>query len=368
MSIFKKLFNKNDEESNDSFHTFKIFNIIRETPKAVTLVFEKPAIGFDYQSGQYLTLKTSIDGKEVQRPYSLCSMPDEDILKVTIKETEDGYFSKYANQKLKKGDEIEIMPPGGSFTYEPKSAKNILCVAGGSGITPIYSIINNALSNDPNSFVYLIYGNRSENDIIFKKDIDSLKQSFGDRLSIVHVLSDENDSSFTNYNGYLNEGLLSELQTELISFQKVDAFYLCGPEPMIDVVEQALGSHSIPKENINKELFTAPTNLSEEVVDINDVKSSSVIKGTYSGKEFSIDYTDPKKSILDTALDAGFKIPFSCINGVCSTCSAKLISGTVKMNQNFALEEEDVQNGYILTCQSFPTSPEVEINWDDNKM
>ena len=379
MSIFKKLFQSNKPSkttNNNKFYTFPVANIIRETERAVSLVFDKPEEGFDFKPGQYLTLKKEVDGEELRRAYSLCNLPEENTLKVTVKETKDGYFSKYVNNELEIGDLVDVFPPRGQFTFSPDSnnKRHIVCFAGGSGITPISSIVQSLLTNEPESRVTLFYGNRTQDDIIFKSYFEELEKRHGHRFKLVHILSDEDVSDFTTYYGFIDAEKVSEFSKEYFQTTTVDTFYLCGPGNMTAIISEALHQLGVAEGKIKTELFSAPLPDDEsDEEQKNEVENDDVVEGAtiyakYSGEERKIIYQQRKKSVLDTALDAGMSIPFSCLNGVCSTCSARLVKGTVTMDQNFALEEEDLDAGYILTCQSHPTSKEIEVDWDDNRI
>ncbi len=371
MSIFKKLFKKESKKDNQ-FIDLEVISIIRETPNAVTLVFNKPNSGFDFQSGQYLTLKTSIEGKEVRRAYSLCSLPEEDQLRVTVKETENGFFSKFVNQNCEVGHVFQVMRPMGNFTFTPKASetRHIVAFAGGSGITPIFSIISNGLKHEPNSRFTLIYGNRSTEDIIFHKQIEKLHLEHPSRFEIVHILSEVPNEELTTYSGLVTKELVHQFSTIYFDVNLIDSVYLCGPGPMIIGVEESLIETGLPSKKIHKELFTTP--LEDDSKASSDSTDGIVIpaklKATCQGEQYDLTISDKKKTVLDTALDAGIKAPFSCLNGVCSTCSARLTKGTVTMNQNFTLEEDEIKEGYILTCQSHPTSPELEVNWDNHRI
>jgi len=371
MSIFKKIFSKKSLKTDPDFTSLNVDNFIRETEKAVTLQFDRPD-GFEFQSGQYLTLRTTIDGQIIQRPYSLCSLPSDDFLRVTVKETPEGHFSKYVNQQTILGDSFDVLPPAGLFTFTPDANKkrHIVAFAGGSGITPIFSIINNLLENEPKSKITLVYGNRIETDIIFKNSLNELAENHKNRFQLIHVLSDVEKNHLSEFTGYITVDVLNKLNADYFSLPEIDCFYLCGPGQMVEVIENELLNNGIEADNVKTELFTAPP-----VNDKNGLESEqnediveAEVRLQYNGTEKTVSYTDKSKSLLDTALDNDVKVPFSCMNGVCSTCSAKLEEGTVKMNQNFALENEDVEAGYILTCQSHPTSEKISVNWDDNKI
>ena len=374
MSIFKKLFSSSEEKpKEDKLYSFPIAEIIRETEHAISLVFDKPKEGFDFIPGQYLTLQLTLNGKPERRAYSLCNLPTENQLKVTVKETPDGYFSKHINRELEVGDLVEVLPPRGNFTFEAdvNQQRHIVCFAGGSGITPIFSILQSALENEPNSKVTLFYGNRRQDDIIFKKQLHQLEQNYT-QFELIHILSDEEPSDFTKFYGFIDAEKVKQFANTYFSTEHKKEFYLCGPGTMTTVISDALLNGSFDKKQIHTELFSAPleqgTTNNNETSNGAEVVVGAKIVAKYGGETKEFTYNDTKQSILDLALDNGVKAPFSCLNGVCSTCSAKLKSGTVTMDQNFALEEEELNEGYILTCQSHPTSAKIEVDWDDNRV
>lgn len=375
MSIFKKLFNKADSNQvKNKFYSFPVSNIIRETEHAVTLVFDKPNENFEFNPGQYLTLKLKIHENELHRAYSLCNLPDENTLQVTVKETDDGYFSKYVNNELEIGDLVDVFPPRGKFTFLPNEnqKRHIVCFAGGSGITPIASIIQSVLQNEPNSKATLFYGNRTQNDIIFKNKLKRLETE-SDQFEVIHILSEEQGTDFTDYYGYIDSDKVNLFANKYFHLEEELLFYLCGPEKMTTAIKKSLITLGYDKKLIKTELFTTslPNENGQSIkqIEINsEIVLGATIKAKYSGEQHKLIYVDERKSVLDTALDSGMKIPFSCLNGVCSTCSARLVKGTVVMEQNFALEDEEVQDGFILTCQSRPTSDKIEVDWDDNRI
>ncbi len=374
MSLFKRLFGqkKNDKKAVKSgqFVALHVKKVIRETELAVSLVFDKPESGFDFKSGQYLTLRKTIDGQDIRRAYSLSCLPTDDELKVTIKQTEDGFFSKHVNQKAHVGEVYEVLPPEGLFTYEAKSndSRQLVAFAGGSGITPIFSILNNMLQNEENSRFVLVYGNRDANDIIFKKSLDALADQYPERFELIYVLSDIPDESISPYSGLVTRQLIEQFNTTYFNLDKVDTVFLCGPGAMISSVENVIKDLGFSSSKIKKELFSAPLSSDSASSNGEQVVLPAALTAIYDGQSYDIEMTDSKQSVLDAALDKGIKVPFSCLNGVCSTCSAKLKSGTVKMNQNFTLEREEIAEGYILTCQSHPTSANITVDWDDHRM
>lgn len=373
MSIFKKLFKKKESKTTEEFFKLPVSEIIRETDKAVTLVFEKPEVNFDFKAGQYLTLRAEIDGKQVRRAYSLCSCPSESELKVTVKEIEDGYFSKYVNNNLVVGDLLEVLPPMGRFYLEQKKelGRNIIGFAGGSGITPIFSILKTVLYEEPKSRFTLFYGNRSIDDIIFYEELKQLEKKFYGRFKVIHVFS-EQPSVETPYSGFIDADKVSYFsKTYFDVIDDESLFYLCGPGNMTMNIETALTDLGIASHQIKKELFTAPQ--AEDNQKTKDSKKEGVVDYSkvaikFLGQTHHLEYTNSNKTILDLCLENDIKVSFSCLNGVCSSCSCKVKEGTALMMQNFTLEKEEIAEGYTLSCQAKPTSQTVTLDFDDNRI
>lgn len=373
MSIFKKLFKKKQPKISEEFFKLPIADIIRETDKAVTLVFDKPEVNFEFQPGQYLTLKTKIDGKEVRRAYSLCNRPSESVLKVTVKEIEDGFFSKFVNNELSIGDLLDVLPPKGRFYLEPNAqlGRNIIGFAGGSGITPIFSILKTVLYDEPKSRFTLFYGNRTQNDIIFQKEIQQLEKEFYGRFKVVHILSDEN-SDFTPYRGFIDQEKVTHFAKNYFDvIDEESLFYLCGPGAMTTNISDALKEVGIRENQIKTELFTAPqTNTTETQKSgkQSNIVEQSTVHIKFLGKTHQLEYTNSNKTILDLCLENDIKVSFSCLNGVCSSCSCKIKDGSAEMMQNFTLEKEEIAEGYTLSCQAKPTSNHLTLDFDDNRI
>lgn len=352
------------------FHSLSVKKIVKETADCVSVCFDVPsalAEIFAFSEGQNITLRTSINGEEVRRSYSLCVAPHENILKVAIKKVDAGVFSTYANEVLKVGDVLDVMPPTGRFVSKNK-AGNYLGIAAGSGITPILSLIKHLLHTQPDSKFTLIYGNKSRSSIIFFEEIEALKNKFMQQFTCINILSRELTDATINY-GRINEEKLISLQ-HLVHFKNFDDAYLCGPEEMIFSSAAFLEKHGIVKTNIHFELFTTSVGkrqLTEgkekKIKDIdNSPKSNITIKLDGRTFEFVLGYE--ADNILDAALAVGADLPYACKGGVCCTCRAKLIEGKVHMDVNYALEKEEVEQGFILTCQSHPLTERVVVDFD----
>ncbi len=352
------------------FHALKVKAITKETADCVSVSFNVPnelAADFVFTEGQNITLRTTINGEELRRSYSLCVAPHEKELKVAIKKVDTGLFSSYANDVLKVGDVLDVMPPTGRFTSKNK-AGNYLAIAAGSGITPILSIIKHLLHTQRDSTFTLIYGNKSRSAIIFFEEIEALKNKFMQRFSCINILSRERTDAAINYGRIDAEKLLS--LNKLLDFKSFDDAYLCGPEAMIFSSAAFLEKEGIAKANIHFELFTSSVNKGQKAVDKgqeskeidNSPKSNVVIKLDGRTFEFALGYK--ADNILDAALAQGADLPYACKGGVCCTCRAKLIEGKVHMDVNYALEDEELAQGFILTCQSHPLTENVVVDFD----
>jgi ring-1,2-phenylacetyl-CoA epoxidase subunit PaaE len=357
------------------FHRLTIADIRKETPECVSIAFEIPDTLRDaylFKQGQNITLKSIVQGEEVRRSYSICSSPFDNELRVAIKAVDAGRFSSWANKQLKKGDQLEVMPPTGRFFTDLKTEhqKHYLAFAAGSGITPVISIIKTTLATEPNSRFTLVYGNRNRASIIFKEHLEAIKNRYMDRFTIHHILSREKTDAGINY-GRIDAGKCQQL-SKLINFAKVDETFICGPETMIFSVKNWLEAQGMDKKKIHFELFSSPEGGSKkqeaggEKLEKAAGKTGPVSKVTVKLDGISFDFDLPYDdwSILDAALRKGADLPFACKGGVCATCRAKLIEGKVEMDINYALEPEEMEQGYILTCQSHPRTEKVVVDFD----
>jgi ring-1,2-phenylacetyl-CoA epoxidase subunit PaaE len=354
------------------FHSLTVKEVRRETEDCVSVAFDVPNgeyEAFQFIQGQYLTLKTTINGEDVRRSYSLCSSPLDDELRVAIKKVEGGRFSTFANEVLKAGDTIEAMPPMGHFYTEldPSNQKHYVAFAAGSGITPVMSILKTVLLQEPNSQFTLFYGNRGADAIIFKEELEALKNKFLSRFTLHFILSREHPGSDLFY-GRIDKEKCNAFCNLLIDPDDVDHFFICGPEPMIHAVKETLEEHGATKGKVHFELFTSPVGpLGVQQIrkkkDTPKIESSITI--TLDGNSFSFDLPSSGATILDAALKGGADLPFACKGGVCCTCKAKVLEGEVEMDVNYALEPDEVEAGYVLTCQSHPITQKVSVSFDD---
>jgi len=354
------------------FHSLKIKSITRETPDCVSLAFEVPAELreiFRYQPGQYLTLRREHAGEELRRSYSIASSPLDDEWRVAIKKVPGGRFSTLAVEDgLRPGDTLDVLPPQGRFTptLHPSQARRYALFAAGSGITPILSIARTVLLTEPGSHVYLVYGNRGRNSIIFKEQLEGLKNTFMGRLSVYHILSREQGESDLFF-GRVDYAKTAQLLRQLIPAAGLDESFICGPEEMIHGVRQALAEAGVAPEKIHFELFataggaaskpTAPRPLGDD-----DQKSQVTLR--LDGRAYRLDMSYYGDTVLDAALAAGIDAPYSCKNGMCSTCLARITGGTAAMDVNYSLSEAEVAKGYVLTCQARPTTAAVTVDFD----
>ncbi len=348
-----------------SFHSLSIQEITRETNKSVSITFDVPKAlkeAYAFKAGQYITLKTTVDGLEVRRDYSLCSSPKSGQLKIAIKEINDGTFSAYANNQLKVGDRLEVAPPKGRFIFTPNDSKtkNIAAFAAGSGITPVLSIIKCALEEEIYSKVILVYGNKKTDDTMFLNELLELQHRYKDRFSIQFVFSqaDEDKSIF----GRIEKSTVNYVMKNKHKHVEVDAFYLCGPEAMIHTVKDVLTDHGIEENKIHFELFKAakPAELVEDTVTSGKTKVTIIVDEEETSFEMS-----QKQTILEAALDEDIDAPYSCQGGICSSCLARLKEGKAVMRQNNILTESELAEGLILTCQAQPTTPTIVVDYDD---
>jgi ring-1,2-phenylacetyl-CoA epoxidase subunit PaaE len=353
------------------FHPLRIKNITRETAACVSVEFEVPALlknNFVFKQGQNLTLKTTINNEEVRRSYSICSSPLEEKLKVAIKKVDNGLFSSFANEKLKPGDVLDVMEPSGKFYTElnPVNKKNYLAFAAGSGITPVISIIKTTLETEPASCITLVYGNRSRNSIIFFEELEGLKNKFIDRFNLINILSRERTDSQINF-GKIDTGKLAEME-KLIDYKRMDEIFICGPGEMIFCVKNFLEQKEISSKKIHFELFTTSVRKKSEIRNLkSEIESGPTSKITVKvdGRSFDFDLSlNSDTTILDAALKQGADLPFACKGGMCCTCKAKLLEGEVEMEVHWGLEHEEIEKGFILTCQSHPKTEKVVVDFD----
>ncbi len=363
-----------------SFHTLTVRRIEPDTDEAVVVTFEVPTAlqqTFGFTQGQHLTLKTVVGGAELRRSYSICAGVDDGELRVGVRKVRGGVFSNWINEQLRVGDRLDVMAPQGRF-FVPTDAtaqRHYLGVAGGSGITPILSIMKTVLAREPRSRFTLLYGNRSPRSTMFKEEIEDLKNRYLTRLVLHHVFSDEHTDAPLNM-GVMNRDKIGDFLRTLVPASGVSHAFVCGPFQMNDEAEAALLAAGVAESRIHIERFGAPTlagatspagaalGAVEHEAKPGDAERAKVVV-VRDGLSREIDFLKGQPSILDAASAAGMEVPYSCTSGVCGTCRAKLVEGTVRMDRNFALDKAEVAAGFILTCQAHPTTDRVVISFDE---
>jgi ring-1,2-phenylacetyl-CoA epoxidase subunit PaaE len=354
------------------FNKLSVKDVRKETADTVSIAFEVPEAlkdAYRFTQGQYLTLRMDIEGEEVRRSYSICSAKGADELRIAIKKVEGGLFSNYASKAIRDGDLIEVMTPQGKF-FTPLSAENehvYVAFAAGSGITPIISILKTTLFEESKSKFILFYGNRGFDHIVFREELEALKNLYPDRLSVHHVLSRESLGSDLFY-GRMDAEKCRKYRQYFFQPQAIDAFFLCGPEEMIFEIKDTLIALGAAPEKIHFELFTTSSAHKKKrpAQQLGDVEAvfDAAITVIQDGTKFDFNLTSDGSSLLDAAMRAGADLPFACKGGVCSTCKAKLLEGQVEMEVNYGLEADEVANGFVLTCQAHPKTPKVVVSFD----
>lgn len=354
-----------------TFHRLAIKEVRRETRDAVSIAFDVPAElrhDFRFTQGQYLVMRTHLDDQEVRRSYSICSGVDEGELRVAIKLVSGGRFSAFANQKLVAGEYLEVMPPSGTFyiPLEPARHGHYLAVAAGSGITPILSIIRTTLEREPHSRFTLLYGNRSSSGALFRDQLEDLKNRYLQRLNLIFVFSRE-QQDVDLYNGRIDADKCAQLFSRWLDVKHLDAAFICGPQAMTETVRDSLKANGMPVERIHFELFAASG--SEQKREAREAARQidaavSQITVISDGRTLGFELARNTLSILDAGNAQGAELPYSCRAGVCSTCKAKVVEGEVEMDSNHALEDYEVAAGYVLSCQCFPISDRVVLDFD----
>jgi ring-1,2-phenylacetyl-CoA epoxidase subunit PaaE len=349
------------------FLPLKVTDIHHTIRDAVVLTLEpENADAFAFTQGQYLTFKQDFDGTELRRNYSICAGVDDGELKVGIKKVDGGAFSTFANTALKIGDTLHAMPPQGKFftRIEPEKAKNYLGFAGGSGITPVLSILRTVMKREPQSTFTLVYANRAVNTIMFREELEDLKNRYMGRLTIIHMLESGQDIDL--FTGRVDQDKCAALFKQWIDVRSVDTAFICGPEPMMLAIAESLKTHGLSEEQIKFELFSesqqgrlAKQEMAKRAEGAKGTELTVVIEGAQRTFEMT-----KGQSVLEAALENGQDAPFSCKAGVCSTCMCKVLEGEVEMITNHALEDYEVERGYVLSCQSYPLTDKLVVDYD----
>ncbi|GGD49674.1 ferredoxin--NADP reductase [Muriicola marianensis] len=344
-----------------TFFTLPVADVCPLTPSSVAISFDIPKElkeKFAFKSGQFLTLKQEIDGKEVRRSYSISSHPSDDKLTIGIKKVEGGVFSTWAHENIKVGDSIQVMPPAGHFVFPPSGeAKHIAAFAAGSGITPIMSIAQTVLDSDSDNTFVLVYGNQSPEETMFLKEIEKISEKYPDRFFVQLLFSRtrEDDAIF----GRIDGSIVNLITKNKFKDRRFDHFYLCGPEEMINEVKDTLNKNGLGNDQIHFELFTT-----SQEEDLSDLEGQTRVEVTLDDEVFTL-IMDKKKLVLDAVLSENIDAPYSCQGGVCSTCIARVTEGKAEMVKNQILTDSEIEEGFILTCQSHPITSTLKIDYDD---
>ena len=369
------------QQHSPLFHALRVRSIEPDTPEAVIVSFDVPEAlrdTFGFTQGQYLTLRAEVDGVDLRRSYSICAGVDDDVLRVGVRKVRSGVFSNWINDTLRPGDAIRVMAPQGRFfvPLEPATRRHHVGIAGGSGITPILSIMKTVLAREAMSRFTLIYGNRLLKSTMFKEELEDLKNRYMTRLTLQHVFSDEH-TDVPLHHGVMNRDKLGEFLASVVPAASIDHAYVCGPFTMNDEAEAALLAAGVPEDRIHIERFgvarTATINAATadrpvdaivHAAEAGDAEHARIVI-VRDGLRREIEYRRDQPSILDAAAAAGLEVPFSCTSGVCGTCRAKLVEGEVRMERNFALDKHELAAGFVLTCQSHPVTDRVVLSFDD---
>lgn len=356
------------------FHTLAVADVRPLTAASVEVTFAVPEdlrAEYDYLPGQHVALRAHVGGRELRRSYSLCRPPSAGCLSVAIKRDLGGAFSTWATSELRPGDEIDVMSPQGTFTLDPArtAGRHIVGIAAGSGITPLMALASSVLSGSPDSRFTLVYTNRTAIDVMFLEELADLKDRYPSRLALHHVLSREQRSA-PLLSGRIDEDRLRRMLDALVPPETVDEWFLCGPFELVQLCRDVLEDYGVPRDRVHFELFTTgdPVEPRGDVgrpVVVHDGERTAEIEFTLDGMTSTVSTpVDANESVLNAALRVRPDVPFACTGGVCGTCRARLVSGDVRMTENYALEPEELERGYVLTCQSHPLTDRVVVDYD----
>jgi len=355
------------------FHDLKIREVTPETPDAVSVAFDVPEDLKDtyrYKQGQHITLRTTIDGQDLRRSYSICSSVSENDLRVSVRELPEGRFSGWVNHRLAPGDEVAVFPPVGQFNadLDPDNEKHYVAFAAGAGITPIMSILKTTLETEPKSRFTLFYANRTPETTIFRSQLNRLKNKYMERLSVYTFFSRQ-ETGVPFFHSRLDKTKTTEILERLVPVDHIDEAFICGPDTMIDEVYETLTGHGLEKKRIHTERFTnqgQPVVRRERELRWTETHAATgQLRIQLDGVIHDIAYEPSMGTVLEAAEKAGLEVPFSCRGGVCTTCRAKVSEGSAEMEVNYGLEDHEVETGFILTCQAVPTSEKLTISYDE---
>jgi ring-1,2-phenylacetyl-CoA epoxidase subunit PaaE len=355
--------------SHAVFHPLTVASIEPVSDDSVAITFDVPERlrdDYAFTQGQHLTIRTELAGDDVRRNYSICSPAGSGVLRVAVKRLPGGAFSEHALDVLRPGDVLDVMTPSGRFFTEldPAHRRHYVCVAAGSGITPVLSIVATTLATEPSSTVSLVYANRTHRTVMFLEEVEDLKDAYPDRFQLLHVLSQE-PQEVELFSGRLDAARMGRILDGLLPPDAVDEWFLCGPFEMVTDLRKLLISEGVPKKAVHAEIFhveSAPPVRRALVARADEVGSRVTI--TLDGRRSSFTLAGDGPAVLDAALAVRADAPFACKGGVCGTCRARVVEGSVEMDTNWALEPDEVERGYVLTCQSHPTSPSVVLDYD----
>ena len=353
-----------------TFHPLRVSHVEQLTDDAVAITFDVPENlrdDYAFSHGQHLTVRTELDGEEVRRNYSICAPATSRRLRIGVKRLAGGTFSGHATSGLKVGDVVDVMTPTGRFTtvLDPAATKHYCAVAAGSGITPVLSIVATILEGEPHSAVTLLYGNRTTTSVMFLDELADLKDRYPQRFRLVHVLSRE-PHEVDLFSGRLDPAKLTALTDALVPVDSVDEWFLCGPFEMVEGARDLLLGRGVPANRVHSELFHVEGTAPRESTVVDDVRAegSSTVTVTLDGRASTLQVARSGEKVLDAVLAVRRDAPYACKGGVCGTCRAKLVSGEVSMERNYALEPDEVDAGFVLACQSRPVSDEVVLDFD----
>ena len=350
-------------------HPLRVSEIKNETHDTVSIAFDLPSHltnDFKFTQGQYLTLEALINGEKVRRAYSLCSSANSGILRVAVKKVTNGLFSTFATEKLKVGDTLDVLSPMGTFftALDPSQKKNYLAVAAGSGITPILSILKTSLETEKESTFTLLYVNKDSQNIIFKEELEDLKNIYLDRLAVYNFFTREN-TEYELYNGRLNRSKMEILFDKIIDPSTLDECFFCGPEELVTEMENVFRDQGFSQDNLHSELFTKKKSVAAPVKKSAPVSANGhQITIIMDGDEYNLSMESSSDLIVDAAINEDIDIPYSCQAGVCSTCKAKVISGEVQMSDDHTLDDDEVEAGFVLTCICTPITEKIVLDYD----
>lgn len=348
-----------------SFYKLQIKEVKHETPNAISVTFNIPAelkAAYEFVAGQYVNLKLTLDGEEIRRAYSICSSPNSGELRISIKSVKEGHFSKFANENLKPGDIIEVGQPEGKFTFEPNAErlKNYAAFVAGSGITPVMAILKSVLESEPKSTFVLVYGNKTPDETIFHKELHDLQSKYVGRFFVHFVFSQAKPDG--ELFGRIEKSTVNFVLNNKHKEKEFDKFYLCGPEAMINTVSNVLKEHSVAEKNIKFELFSTSSEADNPAAASHTGHTKITVMVDDEEATFEM---SQKQTLLEAALKQGLDAPYSCQGGICSSCLARITNGSAEMKKNSILTDGEIAEGLILTCQAYPTSAEIYVDYDD---